>query len=208
MKTFKQYRSIITEGGNARVVNKVGQTVLAQKVDLNTFGRGYIRSEVLNSLKTLDRAYKKKYGEPLWPDFKDVESGYSFNGSSEALMNIGITDDEYTKHKPLLGDVDVIVPNWTKENLWHLLKDMEDEKLSKNTVYIGCNKMTVSAIAHQINAVFEVTKGDAKAQLQVDFELLEYEDDIERGYTDGKNVYDINKNFVGSVGDVDIVGEW
>jgi len=158
-------------GGNARTV-KNGEDVFAQKVDLTKFKRKFVKDEVLKMLQDMDNKLN------IWPDFKQVKNGYNFNGSSDALMNDEIPDEEYTLLKPMLGDIDIMLPDDTKEKVH---KFLDTYKGTSTLKFIGHNKPNKDAIGHQINAIFELQSKDAKGtvdtvNLQIDFEFVEFED--------------------------------
>ena len=183
-------------GGNARATNKVtGRDTLAQKIPIKDIGRGNFIKKFVEIFEELDRLFEAKYKRPLWENKKILKNGLVFNGSTSFIMNPEVSDSDVIPYKPTSGDLDIMVKESDKSDLWHLLDELEaNPKFMKDVEYKGSNKLAVSAIGDQINSVFEVTFGDIKSQSQVDFEFTQFEDEIINGYIDDDdNLYDENK---------------
>ena len=71
---------------------------------------------MVNVFKVLNTLFEKETGSPIWEDFEVVKSGY-VNGSSQFFFDDGIDDDEFKKHKPRVGDVDITIQR-TFKNLY------------------------------------------------------------------------------------------
>jgi hypothetical protein len=165
-------------GGNARATNKVtGQDTLAQKIPIKKIGRSNFINKFVAIFEEIDKRFEKMYKRPLWANKKILRNGVAFNGSTSFIMNPEISDDEVIPYKPTSGDIDIMVKESDKSDLWHLLDSFEAKpKIMKDVEYKGSNKLTVSAIGDQINCVFEVTFGDIVTQSQVDFEFTEFDE--------------------------------
>jgi len=163
---------ILFEGGNAPYINReTGEANgRATKVDIKSIGRSIFITEFIKVLSHINGKFQREYNEPLWPDFGVVESGFAFSGSSESLFDSSISDEDFLKHKPIVGDIDVIVPHKQLKPLFDLLAKLEGKKITADVIYLGQNKKTQGG--HQINAVFEY-KG---YKPQIDFEGSEYVD--------------------------------
>jgi hypothetical protein len=96
-------------GGNTSVIDKQGQTVPAQKIQMDKVGRSNFVKEYLQVFEVLDKKFKQKYKKSLFRDFATVRSGLSFNGSSCSLFNPDVSDEDYVKFKKSTGDGVVIV---------------------------------------------------------------------------------------------------
>lgn len=164
-------------GGNARATNKVtGQDTLAQKIPLKDIGRSQFIAKFIKMFEKLDSMFEKEYGRPIWANKKILKNGIAFNGSTSFIMNPEISDDEVIPYKSTSGDLDIMVKESDKADLWALLDKLESKpEFMTDVIYRGCNKLSVSAIGDQINSVFEVTFGDIVTQSQVDFEFTEFE---------------------------------
>jgi len=165
-------------GGNVTGINKkTGEEIKAQKIDLKKAGRKEFVNKFTEAFKKLNKLYKSKFKEPLWVKESRLDTNELYNGSTSYIMDARISDEELLQHKESAGDLDIIVPKHTKENLWTLLDDLEGKEIIKGVTYHGSNKATVSSIGDQINSLFIVEFGDYKALAQVDFEFLEVSED-------------------------------
>lgn len=173
-------------GGNTRaidretgeVINFFGRPGYADKMDLKKIDRSSLKRSVIAALKTLDELYEKDFGTPIWdPKSRDsiLSSGEAFNGSSEHLFNDKISDKEFSKYKPTVGDIDLTIPAEKIETLFDLLATLEGTEILPGKVwYIGQNKPKQSG--DQINALFAYRQ-DKKSEpvfMQIDFEAVDY----------------------------------
>jgi len=174
--------NMLLEGGNARYIDReTGEVAgFADKMDLKKLPRKTLVEEMIKVLTKLNDLFDKEYGEKLWKNFDVITSGEALNGSSSSLFNSEITDEEFVKHKPKVGDIDLTFPGEHMLNLWKLLNKIEKKKLGDLTTYLGhknSNYKEESAAGQaQINAVFEIDTGDYKVNAQIDFEASEYEE--------------------------------
>jgi len=123
----------------------------------------------------IDKRFENKYGRPLWANKKILKNGLAFNGSTSFIMNPEISDNEVIPYKSTSGDLDIMVKETDKSDLWHLLDEFEAKpKIMKDVVYMGSNKLSISAIGDQINSVFQVSFGDIVSQSQVDWEFTQF----------------------------------
>jgi hypothetical protein len=166
-------------GGNARATNKVtGQDTLAQKIPIKEIGRQNFIKKFVEMFEEIDKRFESKYGRPLWKNKKILKNGLAFNGSTSFIMNPEIHDNDVIPFKPTSGDLDIMVKESDKSDLWNLLDELEAKPhFMKDVEYKGSNKLSISAIGDQINAVFEVTFGKIVSQSQVDFEFTQFEND-------------------------------
>jgi hypothetical protein len=164
-------------GGNARATNKItGIDTLAQKIPIKDIGRQAFIKKFIELFEEIDRQFEKMYGKPLWENKSILKNGVAFNGSTSFIMNPDIHDDEVIPYKPTSGDIDIMVPEQYKSELWQLLDSFEAKpKIMKDVVYKGSNKLAISSIGEQINCVFQITFGDIVSQSQIDWEFTEFE---------------------------------
>lgn len=164
-------------GGNARATNKItGEDTLAQKIPLKDIGRSQFIKKFIELFEEIDKRFEKMHGRPLWANKAILKNGLAFNGSTSFIMNPEISDSDVIPYKPTSGDLDIMVKESDKADLWTLLDSFEAKpKILKDVVYRGSNKLSISAIGDQINSVFEVTFNDIVTQSQVDFEFTEFE---------------------------------
>lgn len=192
----------LMEGGNATAINReTGEAKeQAQKMDMSRVQRSVLKKEFINTFSKLNDLVKKSSGSPIWNNFNVVKSGVAFNGSSNAMFSDEIADDEFKKHKPKVGDIDITIPRDRMVDLFDVLTKYEDKKIG-NIEYIGSNRKSASDI-QQINAVFkyEVPNSDYVAFAQVDFEPSDYENDAPTewdSFSHNSDWADIQKGFKG-----------
>ena len=216
----EEYIDVLMEGGNSfsgkRVTDENGNTIFndkgkatfatnaeggtvikahAQKMDMSKIDRNDLINEFKKAFRALNAlvASNSKSHEPLWTEeeFKSVENGKAFNGSSKWLFHVdtadlSISNDEFKAKKPHVGDIDITVPKNRIVDLFHTLDAIETSETvnpigtklgESNIYYIGHNKLSPSEDS-QINAVFRypVEGTDYIAFPQVDFEPSTYED--------------------------------
>lgn len=149
-------------GGNARYIDRTtGKDMgFAEKIDLTQAKRVHVVDEITICLGRLDKEYFIKYGEPLWNDFRVVANGSALNGSSNALFDSSISDDDFLAVKSSVGDIDVTFPEEKIANLWHLLNELEGSKFSGSLTYLGHKNSAIDETKvgnlNQINAVFNM----------------------------------------------------
>lgn len=172
---------LILEGGNAAWIDRqTGEEGgRAEQIDLRKFERTLVTSSMKEALKNLSGLYNKKFGEPLWEDLSIIDSGKVFSGSSHAMFDDTISDEEFVQHKPLVGDIDITIDMEKNDNLWEILLDLEGKELFSGegvkVIYLGNNKGEKPG-ARQINSVFDLITEDGSVKVQVDFEPVDYED--------------------------------
>jgi hypothetical protein len=165
-------------GGNVTGINKkTGEAIKADKIDLVKADRQEFIKKFTAMFKQINKLYKKKFKEPLWVKESRLDTNELYNGSTSYIFDQKISDKELLTHKKSAGDLDIIVPVSTKENLWTLLDELEGKEIVPGIKYHGSNKPTISSIGEQINTLFVAQFGDYKALAQVDFEFLSVDAD-------------------------------
>lgn len=160
-------------GGNVRVININGHEVSATKMDLTKVDRSIMRGHILELLHELNRLFDDSYGLPIWKDSHVLDMGQVFNGSGESFFDSSITDAEFKQVKPVVGDVDVIVPECHKHAMWMMLNGLHGKHVG-DAVYVGNNRPSYQGKSAQINALFNIMD----MNVQIDFEFLPFEDDM------------------------------
>jgi hypothetical protein len=192
----------INEGGNTRALVRDpvtglvvggeqikkfrGREAYAEKIDLRSgrITRQQLRTDVIDMLRKLDVEFERDHGEPIWDRAQRDDilgSGFAFNGSSSHLFAPPetLSDEEFVKYKPAVGDIDLTVPADKMDRLFQTLNRREDVQLTPKIAYVGHNKKTPGS--HQINALFAYTwdpaapEGEGDTFFQIDFEGSEYE---------------------------------
>jgi len=165
---------MINEGGNVTAVSKTGEETKAEKIPLKKIGRKKFYNFIVKLLKQINKDFKNLYDTNLWTDESIIESGFVFNGSTSFIMDPNIPDEEVIKYKEFAGDLDIAVPEYTKENLFNYLSSIDGKEVIKGARYMGSNKPTVSSIGEQINSVFVLDFDGLKVPAQIDWEFLSF----------------------------------
>ena len=123
-------------GGNTEVFDAEGKGHLPEKIDLSKFDRGYVIKEIIKSLIKLDEIFKKQNKFAIWRNKKALTSGIAFNGSTSVMFDPTISDQDFKKYKPMVGDIDLTVDRSVHKPLWELIKKYAGKKLTSNVKII------------------------------------------------------------------------
>jgi hypothetical protein len=165
-------------GGNVTATNKkTGEEIKADKIDLEKATRQEFIKKFTETFKKINSMYKSKFKAPLWVKESRLDTNELYNGSTSFIMDQSISDEELLKYKTQAGDLDIIVPEESKENLWNLLDSLEGKEIVPGITYHGNNKPTINSIGEQINCLFIAEFGDYKSLAQVDFEFLSVDEE-------------------------------
>ena len=165
-------------GGNVTAINKTtGEETRAEKIPIKKIGRNEFTTKFIKVFKEINKIFKKENGIALWLDEKNLENGLQFNGSTSYIFDQTISDKEITDVKESAGDLDIIVPEGLKNEVWKMLDGLEGKTIIPGVKYMGSNKPTVASIGEQINSVFLVDFDGTSVPSQVDFEFLPMEKD-------------------------------
>lgn len=158
---IKPFKVFLAEGGNVQV-----DGIQASHLNLSKIERKKIVDIIIKSLLKMNSVFNKEFGVHLWSDESLVKSGKVFSGSSEHFINLEISNEDFTKHKPSVGDIDVQVPRELEAHLSNFL--VPGTKFGKIT-YLGRSTTAMD----QISALFSVDF-DGVEPLQVDFEFVDW----------------------------------
>lgn len=170
-------KNTILEGGNTFALDReTGEKKgFAEKIDFTQIDRDVFTNEFFEMFNKLNQIFEKKFGFKMWEDINIIKRGDVLTGSAKFLFDKGIPNEEFVKHKPTVGDIDIAIPHDYLENLFDLLLTLEDKKLTKRIKYIGNNKRVIGQ-NHQINCIFEFTSdAGISVNAQVDFEGAKFE---------------------------------
>jgi len=164
-------------GGNVSI-NKFGKTYKADKIPVKEIGLKQFQEDIRKLLHQLNKDFEKDTGKKIWKKDSLIDDAIIFNGSTSYLMDAKMLskEEELLKLKPSSGDIDIVLPEDLKEELWYFLQGIEGKKYGK-FVYLGCNKPSVKSIIDQINGLFEYNSKAGKVYAQIDFEFAKYEND-------------------------------
>lgn len=162
------FKTFIIEGGNVKVKDSTGKEVSAAPFKVN--GRSEQASQVHDALTDLHKSFHEATGKHLFgQDAKSLKTGSAYSGSTKQFMNKDkspISDTEFQKHKPTVGDIDVQVPKEHKEDLHTHLQ----ANIGK---HFGAYKLVgIKKSGNETHAVMQHHNGDHH---QFDFEHVNYE---------------------------------
>lgn len=120
------------KGGNV-MIGSVG----AERIDLKTIDRKKVVTEVSIGLKALSDKFKSIHGMALWSNDL-LKSGEFLSGSSLHLFDLSrISDEDFLKHKPTVGDIDTQVDGSMKDPIEKFLKALPSGAKVGNMIYVG-----------------------------------------------------------------------
>jgi hypothetical protein len=158
-RLVKEAIQIIMEGGNIKIGN-----VSASPFQIRN--RTEQARDIHDALGQIHDHFHRETGEHLFGKGKKaLMSGSTFAGSTRQLMDKSISDKEFTKHKPTVGDIDVQVTHEHKNALGNFLSP--GKRFGKYTV-VGTKKH-----GNENTAVMRHDNGEHH---QFDFEGVEYRD--------------------------------
>ena len=156
-------RKTLLEGGNLEI-----DGTQAQQIDLKVHNRNYIVPILNNLLNGINHAYTQSQNGPLWSD-KVLKSRDFLSGSSLHFFNTDLPDDEFTRVKPKVGDIDTQVNKEAESNLAQFLNSVKGQVVG-NAKFLGYSRGN-----EQFSSLWELT--DPPIKVQIDFEFVDYEKD-------------------------------
>jgi hypothetical protein len=156
-------RKNLLEGGNLEI-----DGTQAQQIDLKVHNRNYIVPILNNLLHSINNAYSQSQGGPLWSD-KAIKSREFLSGSSLHFFNTDLPDDEFTRVKPKVGDIDTQVNKEAEPNLAQFLDSVKGQVVG-NARFLGYSRGN-----EQYSSLWELT--DPPIKVQIDLEFVDYEKD-------------------------------
>jgi len=175
MKSFKEFLSLLSEGGNF-----VYQGIPAQEINLTEINRTEFVKKLKSFLTELNKEYRKEYKEDLW-NKELLETEKFLSGSSYYLFQLadkpkGISDKKFIESKPTVGDIDLQVNKNDKDNIRKFLSNIIDKKINCATLYGFKDSKFSESKGGQIITLWKIDINDDKfLNIQFDFELVEYE---------------------------------
>jgi hypothetical protein len=157
-------RWLLVEGGNVQIGD-----ASADRIDLTNIDRQKIVSILLKGLGAVNSAFQKKTGLPLWEP-KLFKSADFLSGSSLHLFDLrGISDEEFAKHKPKVGDIDTQVDGNMKPQLDAFLKSIPKNQTFGTIDYLGYKPS-----GDQFISLWAIP--ELGINVQVDLELVDFKD--------------------------------
>jgi len=165
---IKRDKYKLMEGGNLELPNPEDPTQphQAQEINLKVHNRTYMVGLLNKLLHDISAVFQAKYKKPLW-SANLLQSREFLSGSSLHFFNTsGISDDEFVKHKPKVGDIDTQVDAKLEPEVEEFLTAMTGKQIG-DTKCLGFSKGSA-----QFNALFQFE--DPPFKIQIDFEFGGY----------------------------------
>jgi hypothetical protein len=151
---------LLREGGNLSIGDKQADTI-----DLKVHNRAYIVPVLNKLLHDINNTFVKSFKQPLW-NASLLSNRKFLSGSSLHFFNTDISDDEFTKLKPKVGDIDTQVNVTLRDNVKSFL-DQYKGKTVGDATFLGYEVGN-----EQFSALWELANPPIK--VQIDFEFVEY----------------------------------
>jgi len=158
---FKRTNSSIAEGGNATIG---GAT--ADAINLQVHNRGFMVPLLNKLLLGINSSFKKLRKKELW-NAQVLQNREFLSGSSLHFFDTNIPDEEFTRVKPRVGDIDTQVDKTLIPDLQQFLTAMQGKQISGATL-IGYDKGN-----EQFLSLWEFQ--DPPIKVQIDLEFVDYE---------------------------------
>ena len=159
----------LIEGGNLSLDNPddADNPYQADEIDLKVHNRTFMVGLLDKLLHDINGAFYAQTKKPLWnPQL--LQSKEFLGGSSVHFFNTkGITDKEFAKHKPKVGDIDTQCNKELEPELQTFLTSMNHKQIGDAT-FLG-----FSSGNEQYNGLFQFQ--DPPIKIQIDFEFGKYD---------------------------------
>ena len=158
---FRKQSQYLYEGGNLSIGDKK-----ADEIDLKVQNRSFMVKLLDKLLTDIDNAFKARTKTPMWsPEL--LKSKQFLGGSSLHFFNTdGISDEEFAKHKPKVGDIDTQIDKNLEGQVEEFLTSITNKKIG-DAVFLGFSRGN-----EQYNGLFEFENPPIK--IQIDFEFGKY----------------------------------
>jgi hypothetical protein len=135
----------------------------AQELDLNVHNRSYVVEVISDLLHKINDLFAQQYKEPLWHE-NSVKAQKFLSGSTVKFFDKKISDEEFVRVKPKVGDIDTQAPDKHGETIKQFLTGLIHKKVG-DTTFLG-----FSPGNSQYTSMWQVTLDDLPVKLQIDFE--------------------------------------
>jgi hypothetical protein len=166
---FRNPKLALSEGGNLELPNPDDPTTpyQADEIDLKVHNRTFMVGLLDKLLHDVNAAFYGQYKKPIWNPAL-LQSKEFLGGSSLHFFNTtGITDKEFAKHKPKVGDIDTQCNKELEPEIREFLTSYNHKQIGDATL-LGFTQGN-----EQLNALFQFQ--DPPIKIQIDFELGRYD---------------------------------
>jgi hypothetical protein len=160
-------KPILKEGGNVSNQSPGWQGVAgdhqAQELDLHVHNRKYVQQVVADTLSNINAAFAKQFKEPLW-HANSVNTQKFLSGSTLQFMDKKISDDEFVKVKPKVGDIDTQAHDKHADTIKQFLQ------ANVGNVIGNAKLLGFTPGNSQWVSLWEIQLKDLPVKIQIDFE--------------------------------------
>jgi hypothetical protein len=159
---------LLSEGGNLELPNPQDPTTpyQADEIDLKVHNRSFMVGLLDKLLHDVNAAFYGQYKKPIWNPAL-LQSKEFLGGSSLHFFNTaGISDKEFAKNKPKVGDIDTQCNKELEPELREFLTSYNHKSIGDTTL------LGFSQGNEQLNALFQFQ--DPPIKIQIDFEFGRY----------------------------------
>lgn len=147
--------------------NVIIDDTAADRIELKSINRKAVVKEIDAGLNAISKHFEAEHGLPLWGDAL-LKSKDFLSGSSLHLFDLrNISDDDFIKHKPTVGDIDTQVDGNMKPLIDKFLKNLPAETKVGPLVYVGAKQSGSQFITLWTVPEFGIT-------VQIDMELVDF----------------------------------
>jgi len=182
-----RFKSFLAEGGNVKVGPKGAETHAAP-FGITAHNREQKKNDIHHALGSIHDAFHKEHGEHLFGHGQEhLHTGHIYSGSTHDLMDKHISHEEFAKHKPTVGDVDVQVSHDHKNKLESTLKTGSRH-----------GKYTVAGTKKHGNEISAVMKHDNGEHHQFDFQGVHHPGSESERFLHSSNWHDTKAGIKGA----------
>jgi len=157
---LRHFFTRLNEGGNLEV-----DGAQAQQIDLKVHNRAYIVPILSALLDAINAGYQQNVGGPLWNP-KVLKARKYLSGSSLHFFDTNLSDEEFERVKPKVGDIDTQVNKESEPQLAQWLDSVKGQVVG-NAKFLGYSRGN-----EQYSSLWELT--DPPIKFQIDFEFVDY----------------------------------
>jgi hypothetical protein len=114
----------------------------AQELDLNVHNRTYVVDVLSDLLHKINDVFAKQYKEPLWHE-NSVQAQKFLSGSTAKFFDKKISDEEFLRVKPKVGDIDTQAPDKHAETIQKFLTSLIGKRVG-DAKFIGFSAGNIS----------------------------------------------------------------
>jgi hypothetical protein len=170
---FNNRKKVLKEGGNASSHKDDGTPTpgwqgvpgqhQAQELDLNVHNRTYVVDVLSDLLHKINDLFAQQFKEPLWHE-NSVAAQKFLSGSTLRFFDKKISDEEFLRVKPKVGDIDTQAPDKHAETIKKFLTGLIGKQVG-NAKFMGFGPGN-----NQYISIWEILLKDLPVKIQVDFE--------------------------------------